>query len=420
MKQPNFLVIVADDLGWADVGYHGARAATPHLDQLARDGVRLEQHYVQPMCTATRVALLTGRYPSRWGDHVLGAANEQAVPFGTVTLASALREVGYDTMLSGKWHLGSKPEWGPRRYGFNRSYGCLAGGIGQYDHRYKLGPYTHTWHRDEVLLEEEGHSTDLIAREAVRWLQTPRQRPFFLYVAFTAVHIPVEAPPEWVQRYAHVADPSERLYAAYTSHMDHAVGQLIEALERTGHRRDTLVLFTSDNGAPRGGWDPANDRYPGTYPKMTKLGSNLPLRGHKSQVYEGGIRVPALAHWPGVLPAGSVLNAPLHAVDWMPTLTRLAGAHPQGDLKWDGRDVWSLLRGEETAPPRTLYWKFQRGTFALRQGEWKLVTAAGRPDELYHLAEDPNETTDLAGREPQRVAALRKVLEEQRRLDAVP
>jgi arylsulfatase A-like enzyme len=414
---PNMLIIVADDLGWADVGYHGSDIMTANLDRLAKEGVKLEQHYVQPMCTPTRVGLLTGRYPSRYGDRAIKPSNEQVLPFGTVTLASALRSCGYDTGITGKWHLGSKPEWGPLKFGFNRSYGSLAGGVGQYNHLYKKGPYSRTWHRNDQFVDEQGHSTDLISREAVRWIEGSHG-PFFIYVAFTAVHTPVEVPPEWIELYEGkkfyddpAKDESFKRYAAYVTQMDCAIGRMVRALERSGRRDNTLIVFTSDNGSFPS-WKPAG-RYPGTYKACPVLGSNLPYRGYKAQLYEGGMRVPAFANWPGKLGPRAV-ESPVHVVDWMPTLMRLAGYEQEEDLQWDGRDIWPLLTGELTTPePRTLYWKFRGGSFAIREGDWKLIMPGGdKGAELYDLAADPYEREDLAKIHPDRVARLKTLLAE--------
>ena len=419
---PNILFIVADDLGWTDVGYHGSRIMTPNLDRLAKDAVRLEQHYVQPMCTPTRTALLTGRYPSRYGDVAIKPSNIQVLPFGTVTLASALKSIGYDTGISGKWHLGSKPEWGPLKFGFNRSYGCLAGGVGQYNHRYKKGPYTHTWHRNDQLIDEEGHTTDLISREAIGWIEAKRE-PFFIYVAFTAVHVPVEVPAKWIKLYEGkkfyddpMKDESFKRYAAYATHMDAAIGQIVEALDRTGRRSNTLIIFTSDNGSfPN--WKPKG-KYPGTYKASPVLGSNLPYRGYKAQLYEGGIRVPTFVNWAGKLMSRKV-DSPVHIVDWMPTLTRLAGYKPKHDLKWDGQNVWTLLTGEVSrAKPRTLYWKFTNGVSAIRRGDWKLIVKENEAkNELYNLAQDPYEKRDVGNEYPKQVVELKGLLDQQRKHD---
>lgn len=193
--RPNILIIVADDLGWADVGYHGARIRTPNIDRLVATGVELDSHYVQPVCTPTRTALLSGRYPSRFGPHTLTPSNLRALPKGTETLASALKSVGYSTYLSGKWHLGVRPEWRPNHYGFDHSYGSLSGAVDPWTHKYRPGPLERTWHRDGQLIDEEGNATELVAAQAVEWIKAKRS-PWFVYVPFQAVHIPVDAPPK--------------------------------------------------------------------------------------------------------------------------------------------------------------------------------------------------------------------------------
>ena len=412
--RPNILIIVADDMGWADVGYHGSPIKTPNIDRLARTGVELDCHYVQPMCTPTRVALLTGRYPSRFGNQAIKPCNTQTLPFGTETLAAALKAAGYDTGISGKWHLGSKPRWGPRQFGFVRSYGSLAGGVGPYNHLYKKGPYSRTWHRNDKLIDEQGHVTDLLGREVVKWIQAKR-RPWFYYVPFTAVHVPVKAPEKYVRLYAgktYYDDPKKdesfKRYAAYASQMDDWIGRMVDALERTGQRDNTFIVFFSDNGSFPS-WRPRG-LYPGKHPASPVLGSNLPLRGYKAQLYEGGIRTPACVNWPGTLKPRKV-TAPLHAVDWMPSLMRLIGVVPKSDLKWDGRDIWPILTGRRTNPaPRTIYWQFTRDS-AGRHGHWKLISPkSGRKVELYNLAADPNETRNWAPKDPARTTQLRKLL----------
>jgi arylsulfatase A-like enzyme len=420
VDQPNFLLIVADDMGWADVGYHGSPIPTPHLDRLCKTGVELDQHYVAPMCTPTRAALLTGRYWSRFGN--TKPSNTQVLPFDTVTLASALKQVGYDTCITGKWHLGSLPKWGPRKFGFNRSHGSLAGGVNPLSHLYKHGPYSKTWHRNDQLIEERGHVTDLITREAVKWIEQKRKGPFFIYVPFTAVHTPFDEPQKWLDRCKHI-DAGRRQYAACAAHLDDSVGKMIAALDRTGQRDGTLVVFFSDNGGTNGD---DSSRYPNTQPKSKIQGLNTPLRGWKTQVYEGGIRTPALVNWPGRLEPRKV-TVPLHVIDWMPTLTRLAGCKFDTDLKWDGRDIWPILTGKiKEAPPRVLYCQgVNRRSAALRRGDWKLIrkgTGAKATFELYDLARDPNEKRDLARRETERVARLKALLlsEVERDDDAVP
>jgi arylsulfatase A-like enzyme len=412
-SRPNIVFILADDLGYADVGFHGGNAPTPHLDRLAREGIDLVTHYVHPVCSPTRTALMSGRYASRFG--VTSPQALQAMPFDTVTLPKALQSVGYETCLTGKWHLGSKPEWGPRRFGFDHTYGSLGGGVGPWNHRYKVGPFSHTWHRDDKLIEEDGHVTDLIAKEATDWIAArtagPEGKPFFLYVPFTAVHLPIKEPEEWLKRApAAITGDVPRQYAACVMHLDDAVGRIVAALDKKGVRDNTLVVFTSDNG---GSWVENNDtKYPDDiYPSGKLTGNNRPLRGQKGQLYEGGIRVPTIAAWPGRLKPGKI-EAPLHVADWMPTLTRLAGYQASGDLRWDGRDIGDLLAGGK-GEPRTIYGAAPgfRGAF-VRDGDWKLIVARGAKstEELFDLATDPHEQTNLADREPERVVRLKELL----------
>ena len=417
-KRPDIVVIVADDLGWGDVGWHGSSIQTPNLDRLVRTGVELDQHYVSPVCSPTRAAILSGRYASRFG--VTSAQNDRVYSDDTVTLARALRSAGYATAITGKWHLGSKPDWGPNRFGFDHAYGAFAGGTGPYNHRYKNGEFSATWHRNSELISEEGHVTDLIAREAVGWLESRDARPFFLYLPFTAPHIPIDEPQRWLDLYPTVEPPSARQYAASVTHMDDAVGLVIAALERTGRLENTLIVFTSDNGASPNARndDPA---YPGSYPAGPAGGSNLPLRGGKGDLFEGGIRVPALVHWPRALAPG-VFRAPLHAVDWLPTLCALAGCQPARDLKWDGQNIWPWLTGATSPASRPLYWA-GRGfhTRAVRDADWKLIVRDDSDQvELFDLASDPSERSDLAAREPARVAALEALLEKLAAADIKP
>jgi arylsulfatase A-like enzyme len=377
------------------------------------------------MCSPTRAALLTGRYASRFG--VTAAQNQRALPWKTVTLAAALHAAGYDTAITGKWHLGSKPEEGPQKFGFAHGYGLLAGGCTPFTHQYKEGEFSETWHRNGKLITEEGHVTDLIAREAVQWIEQRGAKPFFLYVAFNAIHVPMQEPDEWLERNTHLADPGQRLRAACASHMDDAIGRVLAVLDSKKLRDNTLVLFLSDNGAHALSANQGGP-YPGDYGQMKVGNDNLPWRGHKSGVYEGGIRTPGLAVWPGKIKPG-VTHTPLHAVDWMPTLCALAGAKPAGDLKWDGIDIWPVLsEPDRTWPPRTLY-SAAPGfrARAIRYGDWKLVVSAGQTkkgavaptsaEELFNLASDPAETKNLAAEKPELLAEMKQRLAEISALD---
>ncbi|MBM3860042.1 MAG: sulfatase [Verrucomicrobia bacterium] len=413
-QRPNIVFIIADDLGWADVAFHGGNAPTPHLDRLAREGLELAQHYVAPVCSPTRTGLMTGRYWSRFG--VTSPQNERALPWDTVTLPRALKSAGYDTCLTGKWHLGSLPEQGPNHFGFDHSYGSLAGGVTPYSLRYKQGPYSHTWHRNEKLIEEQGHVTDLITAEAVRWIESRGNRPFFLYVPFTAVHLPIREPDEWLARVpANITGDVPRHYAACIMHLDDAVGKILAALDKKGVRENTIVVFTSDNG---GSTAENNDRkYPDdNCPNGRLTGNNLPLRGKKGDLYEGGVRVPTIASWPGKLKHG-MFNGVAHICDWMPTFCALAGYQPSHDLKWDGQNLWPQLTGAESARPRAIYGAAPGFRARMvRDGDWKLIVKQDSA-ELFDLARDPNETTDLSAKEPGKVAALRAKLAELSRAD---
>ncbi len=293
-NKPNILLIVADDLGWSDVGWHGGFAKTPVMDQLVRQGVELDSHYVQPVCTPTRTALMSGRYPGRFGTQALSPSNLRAMPLGTVTLASALKSLGYRTHQSGKWHLGARPEWIPNAYGFDTSYGTLTGAADPWTHKYRKGnPYENTWHRDGKLFHEEGNATELVAAEALRHIESAKS-PWFVYVPFHAVHTPVDAPDEYKQLYKDVTfheDPvkheSRLRMAAMVSQLDAKIGQFVSALERTGQRDNTLIIFTSDNG----GIESLKNAYAGNVPDSPLNSENDPLRGQKATLYEGGTRV---------------------------------------------------------------------------------------------------------------------------------
>ena len=329
-ESPNIVFIIADDLGWADVAFHGGNAPTPNLDRLAREGMELTQHYVAPVCSPTRTGLMTGRCWSRFG--VTSPQNERALPWDTFTLPRALKSAGYDTCLTGKWHLGSLPEQGPNHFGFDHSYGSLAGGVSPWNHSYKQGKFSRTWHRDEKLIEETGHVTDLIAKEAVQWIEARGDKPFFLYMPFTAVHLPIKEPAEWLAHVpATITGDVPRHYAACVMHLDDAVGRILAALEKKGVRNNTIVVFTSDNG---GSTVENNDlQYPDDNCPNGKLtGNNQPLRGQKGTVYEGGTRVPAILSWPGHVKAGKFTGV-AQITDWMPTFCTLTGITPAKDLK---------------------------------------------------------------------------------------
>lgn len=415
---PNILLMVADDAGWRDIGYHGSEIRTPNLDKLMREGVELNQFYVCPTCSPTRASLLTGRYASRYG--ILGPIamkSEQTLPADTLTLPALLRQNGFSTAITGKWHLGLRPENGPRQYGFEHTYGYLHGQIDQYTHIYKNGD--RSWHRNDVFIEEEGHATDLIRDEAINFIKTIRDKgkPFFLYVPFSVPHYPLQEEAKWVEPYSSIENESRRLYAASVTHMDDAVGHLIETLETEALRENTLVIFISDNGGQED-WIPTFE-YEGRHGPNDRLGDNLPLRDWKGSLYEGGIRVPALMNWPSRLQPQKVEQA-ANAIDIYPTVASLAGASVPESTGIEGINLWDSVSKENPPGDRTLYWRTSR-QMALRRGDWKLVSTGETLEEgemeLFDLADDPNETENLAEKHPDIVSSLFEEIEKQAHLD---
>lgn len=418
-NKPNIIVILPDDLGWGDVGYYGSSVKTPNIDRLAQTGVRLDQQYVMPTCTPTRVSLMTGKYPSRYG--ITGPDYGEVIDMGDPTLASVLRENGYYTAIAGKWHMGSPP-YTPLRYGFDSSYGYFDGQIDPYTHEYKTETELtgrESWHRNDVFLTEEGHATDLITNEALRIIRSPKEKPFFLYVAYSVPHYPLDEPEEWTSLYdGMLLEPSRRQFAASVTHMDAGIGRILEALEQTRQRDNTLILFISDNGG-QFSWS-SDTEYRGKYADRphTVLGNNFPLRGWKSDLYEGGIRVPAIVNWHGTLKPGA-MNVPVHVSDWLPTLCSVAGCEAAMEsLKTDGKSIWSMVTGKEKSPAqRPMYWKTGQA-FAVREGPWKLVLhRKDNKAELFHLENDFRETTDLSGKHPDIVRHLLDLISEFREGD---
>ena len=410
-RKPNILFILADDLGWGDVGWHGSSIKTPTLDHLAKIGLELTNHYVCPVCTPTRASLLSGRFASRFGEHATQPSNAPVFPDNYATLPVVLREGGYDTGLFGKWHLGSAPEYGPNVSGFDTAYGSLAGGVDPYNHRYKKGKYSKTWHRNGETVEEPGHATDLIVDKAIQWIES-RKNPWFCYLPFTAVHFPVKAPQEYINLYAGETfdedpekDRSYRTYAAYASHMDGSIGRLLDTLDRLCNRENTVVVFTSDNGATPKVPATSTCKYPGYQPGSPLLGSNLPWRGIKGQLYEGAIRTPTILYWADHIQPGTS-DTICQIADWMPTLCQLTGCQPLEDPSWDGADIWSQINNdsESSDDERLLYWNLRGNQFAIRKGKWKLILREKEgtiPLELFDLETDPYETTDLSDAEPE-------------------
>jgi arylsulfatase A-like enzyme len=306
---------------------------------------------------------------------------------------------------------------GPTKYGFQSSYGYIHGQIDPYTHRYKFGDQT--WHRNDILIDEEGHVTDLITEDAIQFIHSAEDQPFFLYVAYSVPHYPLAEPTRWTSMYeGKIEERSRRLCAASISHMDEGIGRIVRTLDQKGIRKNTLVVFSSDNGGQEH-WMDTGELYDGRYPPDPELGNNEPLRGWKTEVYEGGIRVPALANWPGELPP-SEASPPLHIVDWLPTFATLAGCTSGIPKELDGQDVWATLAGTaDSQKLRPIYIKARSGS-AIRYGDWKLIELDSGELELFNVAEDPVEECDLAADEPEQLKELLLLLRNEQEKDGEP
>jgi arylsulfatase B len=379
-------VIIADDQGWADVGYHGAAIRTPNIDRLAREGVELGRFYVCPVCSPTRAGVMTGRYPNRVGmhGHPTQFTENKGLPPSEFTLADMLECAGYPRRHAiGKWHLGTASDvFHPLRRGFTGFYGHYCGMIDYWTHE-RGGELD--WHAGFESSYDAGYSTHLMTAEAVRFIEScPAHEPFLLYLAYNAVHTPLQAPDEDVAAYDGTELPAEQspVYAAMGTIMDDGVGQVLAALDHAGVAENTLVWYFSDNGAVgRGG-----------------CGHNAPLRGHKGTPYEGGIRVPAAFRWPARVAGGRKVDAVMGYVDLLPTLATAAGFSGPFPNPLDGIDVLPQIAGEAPAPHRAFY--PDRGAVVTQQ--YKLAE-----DQLFDLAEDPGETRDIASAAPDVLEQMR-------------
>jgi arylsulfatase A-like enzyme len=387
-EKPNIVILLADDQGYADVGFHGCKdIPTPHLDALAAGGVRCTNGYVSgPYCSPTRAGLLTGRYQQRFGHEFNPAGGEAGLPVSETTLADRLKAAGYATGLVGKWHLGSQPQFHPQKRGFDEFYGFLGGA-----HSYLPGSKGIL--RGTEAVDEKEYLTDAIGREAVAFVDRHQAKPFFLYVAFNAVHTPMDATDERLRKFEAIEDKQRRTYAAMLSAMDDAVGRILGKLRETGLEEKTLVFFLSDNGGP-------------TMPGTTINGSrNDPLRGSKRQTLEGGVRVPFVVNWKGRL-SPKVYDPPVIQLDLHATALAAAGVESKPDWKLDGVNLLPFLEGkQEGAPHEALYWRF--GTqMAIRKGDWKLVKVETGPATLHNLREDVGEAKDLSTASPDKLREL--------------
>lgn len=434
-KLPNIVLLVADDLGYGETGCQGnSQIPTPHIDSIAAAGVRFTDGYVTaPFCSASRAGLLTGRYQTRFGYEFnpIGAKNEDpaaGLPVGQRTLADVLVDTGYVTGLIGKWHLGGTAKYNPIRRGFDEFFGFLHEG-----HYFLPAPYTQatTWLRRKTLpgggkgrwtsrdgrtiysthmgntepdydadnpiyrngqpVAEEAYLTDAFTREATSFIRRNADRPFFLYLAYNAVHSPMQGANAYMQKFAHIEDIQRRIFAAMLANLDDSVGAVLAELDAQGLTEDTLVFFISDNGGPT----------------RELTSSNLPLRGGKGTVYEGGIRVPFLMKWPQHVPAGAVFRRPVISLDIFATALAAAGKKT-GDNKLDGVDLLPHFQ-DESSPHSQLFWRTGNRA-ALRMGDWKIARQGGRSDkanwELFNLAQDLSETNNVAKQHQKKLREL--------------
>lgn len=408
-NKPNVLILVADDAGWRDVGYHGSEIKTPTLDKLADENVQLNEFYVCPTCSPTRASLLTGKYPSRYGIlGPIGGKSTQALPMDSMNLPKALKQAGYTTALTGKWHLGLSLETGPNHYGFDYTYGYLHGQIDQYTHVYKNGD--RSWHRNGKFIDEKGHATDLITNEAIKYISEIRDKskPFFLEVTFSVPHYPLQEEDRWIEPYKDtIKNESRRLFAASVSHLDSSINRILETLQKENLDKDTIVIFLSDNGGQEN-WLNTGKDYNGKHGPHDVLGDNRPLRDYKTSLYEGGIRVPSIVSWQGKL-KHHVVDEAISVADILPTVAYLAGVKLDQNLNLDGKNVWSAIAEGGSTGKREIYGR-TKNQIALRYGEWKLVHNGSTPekgkDELYNLKFDPNEKNDVARVYPDIVKSL--------------
>jgi arylsulfatase A-like enzyme len=402
-ERPNIVYILADDLGWQDLGYLGKEVRTPNIDRLAQGAVRLNQFYVQPYSTQTRAALLTGRYPMRYGlqTQSILPSSPFGLPADERTLAQALKDAGYRTALVGKWQLGhAKPEMGPLRRGFDYHYGPLAGQVDPLRKTNALGP---DWYRNDRLVKEDGYVTTLLGKDAVNLIaKHDAATPLFLFLSFTAPAAPLHAPKEYLDRNAHIRDDARRTYAGMVSALDDAIGLVTGALEKRGMLDNTIIVFHSDNGGAVANKFPTGDS-----DVIVTAADNGPYRNGKGSLYEGGVRVPALIRWPKTLDEG-IVNGMIHITDLYPTLLVASGAKLDQRKALDGIDQWPAIRDDKPSPRKEILLSVEDLRGGIRMGDWKLIVYATLPQrvELFDVPHDPGEEDNAAERNPELVARL--------------
>lgn len=389
--RPNILIFLTDDTGWAEYGFQGCKdIATPNIDALAKAGTRFTQGYVSgPYCSPTRAGLMTGRYQTRFGHEFNSTAQVSGLKLDEKTIAEYLKAEGYNTCAIGKWHLGNKEEFRPYNRGFDEFFGTLAN-----TPFYNPTNFIDTRKSKTIQAIEDKtfYTTRAYAERAVDWLSRNEGKPWFLYVPFNAQHAPLQAPEELLAKFSHIQDEKRRIFAAMMSAKDEAVGKILKKVADMGDENNTLVFFHADNGGPT----------------AQTTSNNLPLNGFKATTWEGGVRVPFVAKWPGKIPAGKDYTNPIIQLDILPTILAAVGAKIKPSKPLDGVNLLPYLSGENAGKPHdTLYWKFGQ-QWAIRKGDWKLLVARGGSmmPELYNLADDIGEKKDLASEKPELVASL--------------
>ncbi|WP_271784123.1 sulfatase-like hydrolase/transferase [Aquimarina algiphila] len=425
-QRPNIIVILCDDLGYADVGFNGAKdIKTPALDQLAHAGTIITSGYVpHPFCGPSRAGIMTGRYPHTIGaqynlpPNTTGLQNipvvdsiEQGISLKETFISKMLQESGYYTGAIGKWHLGATPKYHPNQRGFDEFYGFLGGGHSYfpdhfrpiyegrkkvkkvYDYDYLL-PLEHNGKQ----VDEKEYITDGLSREAVNFVEkaSKKEEPFFLYLAYNAPHTPLEAKEEDIQKYNHIEDKNRRIYAAMVHAVDRGVGELVLGLKATGEFDNTLIIFLSDNGG-----------------RTDKGASNFPLKGRKGNTLEGGFRVPMFFHWPNHVTAGKTYDYPVSALDFYPTFAKLAGVEIPETKVIHGKDIWkSFIAGNNPRKGETIFALRHRersNEVGMRQDHWKAYKGENTPWELFNIVNDIGEKKDLSKKYPEKLNEMVKL-----------
>ncbi len=400
-SKPHIVMFVSDDMGWNDVGYHGSKIATPHIDRLAKEGMQLDRFYVHPICSPTRTALMTGRLPARFGI-TEALTRGTSVPKDEHFMPQTFQKAGYQTFLVGKWHLGATgPEYKPNARGFDHFFGFLGGGINYFAHG---GRQSRGWYRNVQPVSVEGYSTDLLAAEAIRLIKNrDSNRPIYLNLSFNAPHPVAQAPDALITKYAKLGFGGRMTaHAGAIDAMDSAIGRVLAVLETEDMVRNTLVMFFCDNGSGGGGRS-----LRGISPKGGV--GQLALRGGKGSVLEGGIRVPAVFRWPGVISAGTKCNQLISAQDLFPSFAAAAGIEPANQKPLDGVNCWPAIIQNKAMkrPPVIVAGPF--GDFAVLHDQWKLTWGQGRVS-LYNVKDDPTESKDVTLNHPETAANLADTL----------